>query len=174
MSNLGGIFAAHLDADGTALIDRSRPGEPAKLSYRELDRRCGALAGGLLAAGLERGDRFGILSHNRGEFLELVFAALRVGIVPVREQGVDVLACCAGATRTPKYLAGQPDGGSSMFVPEMEPDAVVREALAALGSRPSMTPGRVNRLAAFFMQHLLPRRVAITLMANATRGMKGD
>ncbi len=83
MSNLGGIFAAQLDADGTALIDRSRPGAPAKLSYRELDRRCGALAGGLLAAGLEPGDRFGILSHNRGEFLELVFAALRVGIVPV-------------------------------------------------------------------------------------------
>ena len=83
MSNLGGIFAAHLDANGTALIDRSRPGEPAKLSYRDLDRRCGALAAGLLAAGLEAGDRFGILSHNRGEFLELVFAALRVGIVPV-------------------------------------------------------------------------------------------
>ncbi len=83
MSNLGGILAAHLDTDGTALIDRSRPGEPEEISYRELDRRCGALAGGLLAAGLRAGDRFGILSHNRGEFLELVFAALRVGIVPV-------------------------------------------------------------------------------------------
>ncbi len=83
MSNLGGIFALHLEADGTALIDRSRLGEPAKISYRELDRRCGALAGGLLDAGLQPGDRFGILSHNRGEFLELVFAALRVGIVPV-------------------------------------------------------------------------------------------
>ena len=89
----------------------------------------------------------------------------------LRARGVDVLACCAGATRTPKYLAGQPDGGSSFFVPEMEPDEVVAQALAALGRSPSMVPGRVNRTAAFIMQRLLPRRVAVAMMGRSTRGM---
>jgi short-subunit dehydrogenase len=84
--------------------------------------------------------------------------------------GVDVMACCAGATKTPRYLAHR--GAASAFAPEMEPAAVVVEALAALGKRPSMVPGRANRVAAFVMQRLLPRRLAITMMGNATRGLR--
>lgn len=88
----------------------------------------------------------------------------------LRGDGVAVLACCAGATRTPGYLAGRPDDRGSALVPEMEPEAVVREALAALGRLPSMIPGRGNRIASFFLQHLLPRRTAIELMGRSTRG----
>ena len=87
----------------------------------------------------------------------------------LREAGIDVLACCAGATRTPGYLADRPDDGG--YVPEMEPDAVAREALAALGSTPSMIPGRVNRLAAFVLGRLLPRRTAISVMGRASRSV---
>ena len=90
------------------------------------------------------------------------------------EHGVDVVACCAGATRTPRYLAGRPGDKRSYFVPEMEPEDVAREALAALGRRPSLVPGRANRAASFFMAHLLPRRLAIRMMGSATRGMEGD
>ena len=57
----------------------------------------------------------------------------------------------------------------SAFVPEMEPAAVVEEALAALGKRPSMVPGRANRLAAGLLQRLLPRRTAVSVMARASR-----
>lgn len=88
----------------------------------------------------------------------------------LRASGIDVLACCAGATRTPGYLADRPEEASS-YVPEMEPGAVVREALAALGRRPSMIPGRINRLASFFMSRLLPRRTAIDLMGRASRSV---
>jgi short-subunit dehydrogenase len=87
----------------------------------------------------------------------------------LREQGVDVLACCAGATRTPGYLADRPSDGGSGYVPEMEPGDVVAEALAELGRTPSMIPGRVNRLASFFMQRLLPRGTAVTAMGRASR-----
>jgi short-subunit dehydrogenase len=86
----------------------------------------------------------------------------------LRGQGVDVLACCAGATRTPGYLADRGEERSG-YVPEQEPEEVVAEALAALGRRPSMIPGRANRLASFFMQRLLPRRTAITVMGRASR-----
>lgn len=82
-------------------------------------------------------------------------------------RGIDVLACRAGATRTPSYLADR--GADASGVPALEPEAVVAEALAALGRQPSMVPGRLNRLAAFAMQRLLPRRTAIALMARASR-----
>jgi short-subunit dehydrogenase len=87
----------------------------------------------------------------------------------LREHGVDVLTCRAGATLTPKYLRGSSEESRSAFVPEMEPKDVVAEALAALGRKPSMVPGRANRLAAALMQHLLPRRTAVNVMGRASR-----
>ncbi len=87
----------------------------------------------------------------------------------LRERGIDVLTCRAGATRTPSYLRSAGDEARSAFVPEMAPSDVVAEALAALGKTPSMVPGRVNRLASAFMQRLLPRRTAVTLMGRASR-----
>jgi len=85
------------------------------------------------------------------------------------EQGIDVLACRAGATKTPRYLAGRDEESASSLVPEMEPRDVVAEALKALGSKPSIVPGRTNRLAAAFMQRLLPRSSAVRLIGRASR-----
>ncbi len=48
---------------------------------------------------------------------------------------------------------------------------VVDEALEALGKQPYVIPGNMNRLASFFMRHLLPRKVAIQLMGNTLRKM---
>jgi fatty-acyl-CoA synthase len=50
-------------------------------TYGEMARRVGALAGGLSARGVRRGDVVGILSHNCPEFLETVFAANYLGAV---------------------------------------------------------------------------------------------
>lgn len=85
------------------------------------------------------------------------------------EHGIDVLACRAGATRTPRYLKDRGEKTASSFVPEMEPRDVVTEALGALGSKPSFVPGRTNRLAAAFMQRLLPRSTAVRMMGRASR-----
>jgi short-subunit dehydrogenase len=87
----------------------------------------------------------------------------------LRGRGVDVLACCAGATRTPSYEASRPRGG----VAPMAPAAVVADALAALGRRPSTIPGATNRLARLVMGHLMPRRVAVRIMGTTTRRMYG-
>jgi short-subunit dehydrogenase len=87
------------------------------------------------------------------------------------ERGIDVLACRAGATRTPNYLRDSGEESHPAFIPVMEPADVVTEALAALGRRPSMVPGRTNRLAAGLMQRVLPRSTAVRLMGRASRSV---
>jgi hypothetical protein len=88
-----------------------------------------------------------------------------------RDEGVDVLAFCAGATRTPNYEASKPRR-TSMFAPRvMEPGPVVAEALATLGRAPSGIAGRANRIATFVMSRLLPRHVAVRMMGQTTRAM---
>jgi hypothetical protein len=51
----------------------------------------------------------------------------------------------------------------------MEVGPVVAQALAALGHRPSVIPGFVNRMTDLFMGRLLPRKLAVTIMGKATR-----
>jgi short-subunit dehydrogenase len=81
-------------------------------------------------------------------------------------RGVHVVACQAGATRTPGYAASQPRPSR---VPLLEPDHVARVALDALGRKPSVVPGAFYRFSAFVMNRLLPRRTAVRIMGRATR-----
>ena len=81
--NLGDVFAAHAASDRPAVVDLYDPANPREFTYREFSRACDALANGLLIAGLEPGDRIGILALNRVEFLEVLFGAMRAGCVPV-------------------------------------------------------------------------------------------
>ena len=80
-------------------------------------------------------------------------------------RGVDVLAVCAGATRTPRYLKSAKGRAPG----ELDPDQVAREALASLGHGPLMIPGRFNRFASQLMRRLLPRRMTIRIMGGQTR-----
>jgi short-subunit dehydrogenase len=89
----------------------------------------------------------------------------------LRTQGVDVLACVAGATRTPTFESSQPADGGSLAKP-MGAEQVAEEALAALGRGPSMIPGALNRAAAVVMR-ALPRARAISIISAATRRMYG-
>ena len=59
------------------------PKEGRTLSYEELDREVDALAAGLLALGLEKGDRVGIWSPNRLEWILTQFATARFGAILV-------------------------------------------------------------------------------------------
>ncbi len=87
-------------------------------------------------------------------------------------RGVDMLACMAGPIRTPGYLSSKPAGsGPSTF--EMEPAAVAREALAALGRRRLVVPGRINRVARAVLG-MLPRQAAVRMMGRNTRAMYGS
>lgn len=91
----------------------------------------------------------------------------------LRGSGVDVLAFCAGATRTPNYESSKPRKLSRFAPAVMEPAEVAAEALAALGTAPSAIAGRGNRIGALLMGRLLPRRWAIEIMDRTTRSMYG-
>lgn len=86
----------------------------------------------------------------------------------LREHGVDVLACRAGATRTPAFERSKPAPGPA---PIMDAAPVAVQALDALGKRPSMVPGALNGAVAFLMQRVMPRRAAVATMGKATRKM---
>jgi len=87
----------------------------------------------------------------------------------LRHHGVDVLACRAGATRTPGFESSRPVGSTPM----QEPGPVVTAALNALGRSSSVVPGAFNRVAAFLMSRLMPRRLAIRTIGDATRKLYG-
>ncbi|WP_027491683.1 AMP-binding protein [Rhodanobacter sp. OR444] len=99
-----------------SLIDRiaaAHPGRPAlvvraqgvRLSYREFHAEVERVAAGLLALGLVRGDRVGIWSPNRAEWVLLQFAAPKAGLVLVNinpayrlhelEYSLNKVGCCA-------------------------------------------------------------------------------
>ena len=83
----------------------------------------------------------------------------------LREHGVDVVAIRPGSTRTPGWQSTQPPSGDLRGV--MEPTDVVRDALASLGTTPSITAGAANR-AAEAMFRGMSRRDVIELMSGIT------
>jgi short-subunit dehydrogenase len=92
---------------------------------------------------------------------------LRDAVSELEERGIDVVACCAGAIHTPGYMssAGRDAPGT------LDPEIVADRAIRALGRGPIVVPGLVNRLAAWVMGRLLPRRTAIRIMADSTRDL---
>jgi len=136
-----------------------------------------ALVRGLLPAMTERG-RGGVilmtsLAGNQGSPYIATYAAskafnrvLAEGLwYELKDKGVDVVACCAGAVRTPGYsgaAAGKDAPGT------LDPEEVVEQTLRALGRGPVVVPGLVNRVASTFMTRLLSRRRAISIMAGNT------
>ena len=91
----------------------------------------------------------------------------------LKSRGVDVLVCCAGPTRTPNYLDSKPEGVGPGAL-EMEPEAVAEQALRALGRKPLVVPGALNRLSYFLLSRLLPRGWAVRLLAASTGSMYAE
>jgi len=58
-------------------------GDEASFTYEELNRRVNRIANNLLAGGLKKGDRLGILLMNCYQFVELIMACAKSGIIMV-------------------------------------------------------------------------------------------
>ncbi len=89
----------------------------------------------------------------------------------LRPRGVDVIASCAGPVRTPTYLQDRPRHPRWLAVPEMDCAPVVRQTLRALGRKPVIVPGTINRIAAWLVTRLFSKRTAIALTSAGTRAM---
>ena len=88
----------------------------------------------------------------------------------LRKAGVDVLACCAGAVRTPGYEASA--AATSEAPGTLDPAVVAERTLAALGRGPRVVPGGVNKLASLVVGRWLPRRSAVSIMAKNTADLE--
>ena len=86
----------------------------------------------------------------------------------LKPRGVDVLACCAGAILTPGYQQAE----KAKSAPgTMKAKAVAEQTLNALGKRPVVIPGAVNKIGRFALTRLLSRKAAITIMSKNTGGL---
>jgi len=85
----------------------------------------------------------------------------------LKDQGIRVVACSAGAIRTPGYAAaaGKDAPGT------LDAEKVVEHTLRSLDRGPVVMPGLVNRLSTLFMTRVLPRRAAIGILARSTSGL---
>ncbi|MFT6580672.1 MAG: acyl-CoA synthetase (AMP-forming)/AMP-acid ligase II [Alphaproteobacteria bacterium] len=81
--NLGDLIDHDADLEKIALIDLKDPNSPQQYTFRAIEAAANAVARGLVAQGLERGDRIAILSANRMEFLAAYFGAMKAGMVSV-------------------------------------------------------------------------------------------
>ena len=72
---------SRLSPESTAIVDVATS---QRLTYREMDHRAATCARAwLYSLGLRRGDRLGILSGNRLEFLDAFSAAAKSGVILV-------------------------------------------------------------------------------------------
>ena len=69
---------AFLNGDREAVVDGGR-----RLSYRELNGRVNRLSRALQALGLKPGDRCALLAYNCLEYVEVIFAAAKLGLLLV-------------------------------------------------------------------------------------------
>ncbi|HEX2966022.1 MAG TPA: long-chain fatty acid--CoA ligase [Syntrophorhabdaceae bacterium] len=67
---------AHKFPTKTALVS-----ETVSMDFRILNERVNRLANALIARGLKKGDRLGVLVHNCHQFLEIYFAAAKTGAI---------------------------------------------------------------------------------------------
>jgi short-subunit dehydrogenase len=86
-----------------------------------------------------------------------------------KNRGVDVMACCAGATSSTNFIASNAEPMGFMAPRVLTPEEVVEECFRDLGKRPSIITGRGNRIASFFMQKVFPRKLAVKIMGDNTR-----
>jgi len=77
------VFLNAVEHDCRQLMLYKEDGKWKSISSRELYRRVSGVARGLLACGVQRGDRVAILSENRPEWAIADFATLMIGAVTV-------------------------------------------------------------------------------------------
>lgn len=126
-------------------------------------RRRGAVVLMSSLAGLQGAPRIATYAASKA-FNTILAEGLFAELEPL---GIDVVASLGGAIRTPGYEARADRDAPGT----LDPEEVAETTLAALGRGPRVVPGLVNQLASFLTGRLLPRRVAIRLMAANTKDL---
>lgn len=72
---------------------------------------------------------------------------------------MDFSVCCPGATDTPNYRSTNPRK-TKLTPKSMDPELVAKEALNKFGKKLFIFPGFSNKFAHFFLNRILPRKIA--------------
>ena len=128
---LGETLGQNLDRTAARVPDSPAlivPGQGVRWSYAELAARADAFAAGLLALGLQRGDRLGIWSLNNAEWVVVQFATAKAGIILVNinpsyrvtelEFALNKVGCTALVTAT-QFKTSDYIGMLNQVVPEL-------------------------------------------------------
>jgi short-subunit dehydrogenase len=155
--------------DGLAeQVLRVNCGSPLELARRYLPAMVGRGRGGFVVvssvAGLQGSP--GLAAYAASKAFGRVFAETLWA--ELRPRGVDVLACVAGAIRTPGYEASGMRRAPGMLTS----DVVARLTLDRLGRGPTVVPGRFMAVSTKLLG-LLPRRTAVSVMGRASRALSG-
>jgi long-chain acyl-CoA synthetase len=81
--NLGDLIRRDRDLSKVAIIDLGGEQVPREFTFRQIDDMADGVARALTKRGLARGDRVGILSANRAEFIAAYYGIMRAGFVAV-------------------------------------------------------------------------------------------
>src|SRR5215207_6849885 len=83
---LGQTIGENLEATVTRFPDREAlvvPFQGVRLTYAQLDHEVDRAARGLIALGIEQGDRVGIWSPNNAEWVVVQYATAKIGAILV-------------------------------------------------------------------------------------------
>ena len=128
--------AASRDPEAVAMIDLCGDTERV-ITYRELEQRLNRFANLVVSAGLAPGDRIAMAINNRFEFVEVMFGAMRAGIVPVplnTKLGLDTLS----------YILADSSCKAAVVEPNCNPfivDAVEQAGISACFAFEPAPPG---------------------------------
>ena len=171
--SLGSLLrdAAAAWPDRTALVDGAR-----RITYAQLDTRADRLAAGLAAREIRAGERVLVHLPNVAELVELIFALLRLGAVPVltlpahRETEIMALARLSGAVAyvVPDLHVGHDHRPLARLVRERVPS--VREVLVA-GDAQELTPLAALDASPLDLPEPDPTDVAVLLLSGGTTGV---
>ncbi len=84
----------------------------------------------------------------------------------LKNEKVDILACCAGPTSTPTYWKSNPGKGNKI-IEIMQPPEVAGYALKMLGKQPLCIPGWKNRLFYYLLTRIIPRKIAGNIVSKS-------
>jgi len=86
----------------------------------------------------------------------------------MKGNNIDILACCAGAVRTPGYQQAQNRKEAPGI---LDASVVAGQALSSLGKGPIHIPGLLNNFFNFILTRLVPKKTAINIMYNNTKDL---
>ena len=130
------------EPEAIALRQHSEGGDRREVTYRELERLCNRVAGGLVAEGLAPGDSVGLLLPLTIEAVAALLGVLRAGCVAV---------CVAESFAPPEVAPARPRRGPPGHHPGRDPSARLAPAALRQARTGRRIPGR---------RHPVGRRVA--------------